>query len=132
MTAPATPDGRYIVVEGRLWRSSDPRLSAEARQKHVDALMTARRSVKAALRTGDAEAIRTARSQVQAAKEALGERGPVWWDDGAPDFNRRRIEDSPYSDWWRDEVGRSTQRTAKAPSFVQGRRDPATNIFQFP
>ena len=26
MTPPRTPDGRYIVVRGRLWRMSDPRL----------------------------------------------------------------------------------------------------------
>ena len=29
---PVTPDGRYIVVRGRLWRRSDPRLSAAARE----------------------------------------------------------------------------------------------------
>jgi hypothetical protein len=28
------------------------------------------------------------------------ERGPVWWDDGAPDFNRRMVRNSPYADWF--------------------------------
>ena len=28
VTAPVTPDGRYIVVDGRLWRASDPALPA--------------------------------------------------------------------------------------------------------
>lgn len=100
MSAPLTPDGRYIVVEGRLWRASDPRLTPEARQGLVDALMNARRAVKAALESGDPQVLVSARSRVQAAKEALGERGQPWWDDGAPDFNRRPIKDSPYSDWW--------------------------------
>ncbi|MET1112693.1 MAG: hypothetical protein ABWX67_14325 [Allosphingosinicella sp.] len=96
----ATPDGRYIVVDGRLWRASNPGLAAEARQALVDELMAARRAVKAALGAGDSKALKTARSRVQAAKEALGERGPVWWEDGAPDLNRRRIENTPYARWW--------------------------------
>lgn len=103
MTAAVTPDGRYIVVEGRLWRSSDPRLPADTRQGLVDALMDARRAVKAALKADDPKALASARSRVQAAKEALGERGAVWWDDGAPDLNRRRIENTPYAQWWRGE-----------------------------
>jgi len=105
VTPKTTPDGRYIVVDGRLWRASDPRLSADARQDLVDALMDSRRAVKAALGAGDARALRSARSRVQAAKEALGERGEVWWDDGAPDLNRRSIENTPYADWWEAAAG---------------------------
>lgn len=101
MTAKTTPDGRYIIVDGRLWRASDPRLAADARQGLVDALMDSRRAVKAALAAGDALALKAARSGVQAAKEALGERGPVWWDDGAPDLNRHWVESTPYAEWWR-------------------------------
>jgi hypothetical protein len=37
---------------------------------------------------------------VQAAKEGLGERGPVWWDDGAPDYNRRMARNTPYAAWY--------------------------------
>ncbi|HYW16929.1 MAG TPA: hypothetical protein VE891_12360 [Allosphingosinicella sp.] len=98
-----TPDGRYIIVEGRLWRSSDPGLPPEVRQRSVDALMEARRAVRAALKAEDPQALKSARSKVQAAKEALGERGPVWWKDGAADLNRRKIENSPYAQWWREE-----------------------------
>lgn len=32
---PETPDGRYFVVRGRLWRKSDPRLGEEERQAHA-------------------------------------------------------------------------------------------------
>jgi len=77
-----TPDGRYIVVNGRRWRASDPRLSESRRQELVDELMSARRAVGAAKRAGDAEAERAARDRVHAAKVALGERGKPWWEPG--------------------------------------------------
>lgn len=83
-----TPDGRYLVVCGRLWRATNPDLPAEARDALVHALMDARRAVKAALRTRDAMQRKAARGEVDAAKTGLGERGAVWWNDGAPDFNR--------------------------------------------
>jgi hypothetical protein len=75
-----TEDGRYIVVNGRRWRASDPGLSPERRQELVNELMAARRAVGAAKRTGDAEAERAARSQVNDAKVKLGERGTPWWE----------------------------------------------------
>jgi hypothetical protein len=37
---------------------------------------------------------------VDAAKRALGERGPVWWTDGAPDLNRRMAKGTPYAEWF--------------------------------
>ena len=96
---PHTPDQRYFVVKGRLWRTSDPALDAQTRQRLVGQLMEARRAVGAALKHRDAEAERQARQQVDTAKTALGERGPVWWDDGAPDFNRRLVVHTPYAQW---------------------------------
>jgi len=42
-------------------------------------------------------AAKAARSQVHDAKIALGERGPVWWSDGAPDYNRRMLKNTPYA-----------------------------------
>ena len=97
---PSTPDGRYFVVSGRLWRTSNPGLAPEERQALVDQLMTARRQVGAAKKARDADAERAARAQVDQAKRALGERGPVWWTDGAPDFNRRMVANTPYADWY--------------------------------
>ena len=98
---PTTPDGRYFVVKGQLWRCSDPLLNSDERQRLVSELMSARRAVKAAKASGDPGEIELARSGVQAAKVALGERGPVWWDDGSPDFNRHRVENSLYAHWYR-------------------------------
>ena len=95
---PDTPDGRYFVAAGRLWRRSDPSLDEGARAAAVRDLMAARRAVRDA--KGDGEAVRAARARVDAAKRALGERGPVWWDDGAPDLTRRAPWTTPYADWW--------------------------------
>lgn len=97
---PHTPDGRYFVVKARLWRSSNPALAPDARQALVDGLMDARRQVGAALKARDEEAERQARARVDEAKRALGERGPVWWTDGAPDFNRRFVVNTPYAAWF--------------------------------
>ncbi len=93
-----TPDGRYIVVRGRLWRTSNPALPVDERQRLVDSLMEARREIAAAKRVDDAARETAARSRVHDAKLALGERGPVWWDDGAPDYTRRLLSDTPYAD----------------------------------
>lgn len=99
-----TPDGRYIVVEGklgpRLWRASNPDLPELERQRLVDELMDARRAVRDA--KGEASTLAKARAAVNAAKHWLGERGPVWWDDGAPDENRKLVRNSSYAEWWED------------------------------
>ncbi|WP_218018807.1 hypothetical protein [Novosphingobium rosa] len=66
-----TPDGRYLGVRGRLWRRTNPNLPEDLRDRLIHALM-----------------------------EALGERGPVWWQDGAPDYNRHLAKNTPYADWF--------------------------------
>jgi len=97
---PTTPDGRYFVVRGRLWRAADPALSPERRDTLVKALMAARRAVGRARRDKDREALARAGQAVDEAKVALGERGPVWWTDGAPDENRRMARNTGYADWY--------------------------------
>ena len=97
---PHTPDGRYFVVKGRLWRTSNPALAPEERERLVKRLMDARRQVGLAKKAGDMIAERAARADVDEAKRALGERGPVWWDDGAPDYNRRMAVNTPYAAWY--------------------------------
>ncbi|WP_235562663.1 hypothetical protein [Brevundimonas sp. Root1423] len=62
--------------------------------------MSARQAVRTALRAGTGLA--EARSRVDRAKVALGERGPVWWTDGAPDLNRRMARNTVYADWFSD------------------------------
>lgn len=97
-----TPDGRYFVVKGRLWRMSNPALTTDVRQHWVNQLMNARRQVGFAMKSQNANAERQARLAVDEAKKALGERGPVWWGDGAPDYNRRLVKNSPYAKWYYD------------------------------
>lgn len=97
---PATPDGRYFVVRGRLWRLSNPGLDAHHRKDLVAALMRARRAVASARRLNDPDAEAQAHAAVDAAKVALGERGPVWWDDGAPDLNRHLARTTVYAAWF--------------------------------
>jgi len=97
-----TPDGRYIVVRGRLWRRSNPHLLAAEREHLVRDLMRARADVARANRTNDDGLRRSARGRVQQAKLRLGERGPVWWDDGAPDYTRRHAVNTPYRAWFLD------------------------------
>ncbi|SER57195.1 hypothetical protein SAMN04490244_101524 [Tranquillimonas rosea] len=94
---PVTPDGRYFVARGRLWRRTDPRLPEAERRAAVKALMQARRAVGQA--TTEQEE-RAARDAVDTAKRRLGERGPVWWTDGAPDVSGRAPWTCHYADWW--------------------------------
>lgn len=74
-----TEDGRYVVIDGRKWRATNPALSEQERARWVGELMAARRAVGAAMRARDSKAEREARVRVHAAKVALGERGPAWW-----------------------------------------------------
>ena len=97
---PTTPDGRYFVVRGRLWRASNPALSPERREVLVKDLMIARREVGRARRAGDTDALAKAGKAVDVAKIALGERGPPWWRDGAPDENRRMARNTIYAKWF--------------------------------
>ena len=92
-----TPDGRYFVVRGRLWRCSDPSLDPARRQELVKELMAARRAVRDA--RDDRDKLAVARASVDRAKVALGERGPAWWTDDAPDFNRKMAHSTPYAEW---------------------------------
>jgi hypothetical protein len=73
-----TPDGRWIVVDGRRWRATDPSIPSALRQELVDELMAQRRAVGAATRAGEDATL--PRRRVHLAKVALGERGDPWWE----------------------------------------------------
>ena len=99
-TYPSTPDGRYFVVRGRLWRKSDPALTEQRRDELVRELMAARNALCQARRRQDDPGRLAARARIQVAKEGLGERGSVWWTDGAPDYNRKMAVNTPYREWF--------------------------------
>ena len=81
-----------------MWRASNPELPAGERERLVAHLMDARRAVATTVRSHDVKAEKRARARVHAAKVALGERGPVWWSDGAPDYTRRLLKNTPYAE----------------------------------
>lgn len=89
--AERSDEGRWVVVDGRRWRATDPAIPEPWRQELVDELMAARRAVAVATRAGDGDAERAARARVQQAKVALGERGPRWWDPPTDDSERQRL-----------------------------------------
>jgi hypothetical protein len=99
---PRTPDGRYFVVRGRLWRLSNPGLDPEKRERLVRKLMEARRAMRRAGREEKA----SLRATIDRVKRQLGERGAPWWDDGAPDFNRYLVKNTPYAAWFSKHHGR--------------------------
>jgi hypothetical protein len=81
-------DQRWITIDGRRWRATDPSIPDNLRNELVDELMAARRAVAVAQRTAADDELRRARHRVHAAKVALGERGAPWWDEPS-DADRR-------------------------------------------
>lgn len=72
-----TEDGRYLVIDGRRWRATDPLIPDERRHALQSVLMAWRREVRPTRGTDEE---RTSRDGVQASKVALGERGTPWWE----------------------------------------------------
>jgi hypothetical protein len=97
---PVTPDGRYFVVRGRLWRMANPYLDGAGRANLVQQLMAARRMVRDSKQATDREAEAAAHSAVDEVKRALGERGPAWWGGASPDLNRHTAKNTPYAEWY--------------------------------
>jgi hypothetical protein len=91
---PVTPDGRYFVVRGKLWRMANPDLPSAKRAALVSELMKARSAVRSARLADDPLEEAAAHRAVDIVKNELGERGPVWWSDGAPDLNRHAVKNS--------------------------------------
>jgi hypothetical protein len=86
---PTTDDGRYVVINGRRWRATDPAIPDERRAELTRILMAWRREVR---RTKGTTGESAARAGVHAAKVALGERGsPPWWEQ-TDDQRRARWE----------------------------------------
>ncbi len=52
------------------------------------------------MRLGDHARRVAARKRIDLIKNQLGERGPVWWTDGAPDLNQHLAKNTPYAQWF--------------------------------
>ncbi len=79
---------------------SDPNLPTDERDRLVKELMSARRKVATTRNEADERGESSAHEAVDRAKRALGERGPVWWDDGSPDLNRHMAQTTVYAEWF--------------------------------
>ncbi|WP_084077548.1 biopolymer transporter Tol [Demequina sp. NBRC 110057] len=83
---------RWIVVDGRRWRRTDPALPDDVVARLTSHLGRARSAVGRASRAGDDDAVAAARARVSLAKHGLGERGPAWWDEREADRVARARE----------------------------------------
>jgi hypothetical protein len=79
---------------------TNPGLAESERIDLTKRLGSARRAVRDANQRTDLKAETAAHKAVDDAKRALGERGPVWWRDGSPDFNRHMAKNTPYAAWY--------------------------------
>ena len=89
----AGPDDapRWVEIDGRRWRASDPSIPSAFRQELIDELMRARRALQTVVSCGDEGLVRDTRRQVHAAKVALGERGEPWWEPPSEEGQRDRV-----------------------------------------
>lgn len=85
----ADDDKRWLVVNGRRWRRTDPSLPEDLVASLKSHLGRARAAAKSAKASADDGALATARRRVGLAKHGLGERGPAWWDEPEPGRLRR-------------------------------------------
>ena len=80
MSSDVHDDERWMVINGRRWRRTDPELPESLVVQLTSHLGRARSAVGVTRRAGDAEATTAARVRVSLAKHGLGERGPRWWE----------------------------------------------------
>lgn len=80
--ATSVPDEeRWLVIDGRRWRRTDPSLPADLVEALTSHLGKGRSGVRAGKKAGDDERVTASRRRVGLAKAGLGERGPYWWDE---------------------------------------------------
>jgi hypothetical protein len=73
-------DDRWLVIDGRRWRRTDPVLDEALVARLRSHLGRGRSGVRSAKAVDDENAVVSARKRVDLAKNGLGERGPYWWD----------------------------------------------------
>ncbi|NYE36310.1 hypothetical protein F4692_001414 [Nocardioides cavernae] len=89
----ASDEEKWLVVDGRRWRRTDPAIPADALERLKSHLGRGRSGVRTA--TSDAE-LRATRHRTQLAKVGLGERGTAWWEQ--TDAERRERWESALRD----------------------------------
>jgi hypothetical protein len=72
-----TEDEKWLVVDGRRWRRTDPAIPPDALERLKSHLGRGRSGV----RTAESDdALAATRHRTQLAKVGLGERGTAWWE----------------------------------------------------
>jgi hypothetical protein len=84
-----TEDEKWLVVDGRRWRRTDPTIPADALARLTSHLGRGRSGVRTA--SSEAELAAT-RQRTRLAKVGLGERGTPWWEQ--TDAQRRECWES--------------------------------------
>ncbi|MFW6775591.1 hypothetical protein ACOACO_15010 [Nocardioides sp. CPCC 205120] len=80
-----TEDERWLVVDGRRWRRTDPCLPDDVVEALRSHLGRGRSGTRVAKKAGDDAAVAAARHRTGLAKHGLGERGPRWWEEPEAD-----------------------------------------------
>jgi hypothetical protein len=81
-----TDDEKWLVVEGRRWRRTDPSIPADVLARLKSHLGRGRSGVRTARDDAELEATR---HRTQLAKVGLGERGTPWWEQTAGERRER-------------------------------------------
>ncbi|KRE94211.1 hypothetical protein ASG76_12600 [Nocardioides sp. Soil774] len=113
MTGPSdlpTEDEKWLVVDGRRWRRTDPAIPADKLARLKSHLGRGRSGVRTA--TTDEELAAT-RHRTQLAKTGLGERGPKWWEQS--DAERRQRWTSALAELDALDGGRDTTGGGRRP-----------------
>lgn len=84
-----TDDERWLIVDGRRWRRTDPELDQDVVDELKSHLGAARNAVRTAKKSGSEDDLAAARQRVNAAKHGLGERGDYWWQMSLADRRQR-------------------------------------------
>ncbi|NQX13293.1 biopolymer transporter Tol [Microbacteriaceae bacterium VKM Ac-2855] len=80
MSEDPVEDERWLLINGRRWRRTDPSLPADVVEALKSHLGRGRSGVAAAGRRDDDDGVAAARRRVDLAKHGLGERGERWWE----------------------------------------------------
>ena len=84
-----TGDERWLIVDGRRWRRTDPELDQNVVDELKSHLGAARNAVRTAKKSGSEGDLADARQRVNVAKHGLGERGDYWWQMSLADRRQR-------------------------------------------
>ena len=79
-------DERWLVVDGRRWRRTDPAIPEDALARLRSHLGRGRSGVRTA---GSEAELAATRHRTQLAKVGLGERGTPWWEQTGAERRRR-------------------------------------------